>query len=318
MNITGTFIDLLSGDIPAMNWGEKQWDREFAMMKSVGINTLILLRSSYKEWLCYRSEYMHKIAGCINPPVDSLKMLLQLAEKHGLNLYVGTYNSYHDWLTAAYNVDYEAELIMRSVDEIWRNYGDSPAFKGWYMTHEISRKLSFRIVELFQKVAPHCKKISGGLPVLMSPGIDGIKDGNKKDRRLAVTLQEHREDWDWIMGELSGMIDIIAFQDGHVDFKELESFLEVNSVLAAKHKIECWTNAETFDRDISSDTSFTPIRWDKLIFKLDAAKRTGHSKAITFDFTHFLSPYSCYPQAKYLLERYCEYYGINLKKEELE
>ncbi len=161
MNITGTFIDLLSGDIPAMNWGGKQWDREFAMMKSVGINTLILLRSSYKEWLCYRSEYMHKIAGCINPPVDSLKMLLQLAEKHGLNLYVGTYNSYHDWLTAAYNVDYEAELIMRSVDEIWRNYGDSPAFKGWYMTHEISRKLSFRIVELFQKVAPHCKKNFG-------------------------------------------------------------------------------------------------------------------------------------------------------------
>jgi hypothetical protein len=45
MQITGTFVNPVPGDIPAENWGYKEWDRELELMKKVGIDTLILLRT---------------------------------------------------------------------------------------------------------------------------------------------------------------------------------------------------------------------------------------------------------------------------------
>ena len=44
--------------------------------------------------------------------------------------------------------------------------------------------------------------------------------------------------------------------------------------------MQCWTNAETFDRDMP--IRFLPIKFDKLRMKLEAAKRAGYDKAITY------------------------------------
>ena len=48
----------------------------------------------------------------------------------------------------------------------------------------------------------------------------------------------------------------------------------------------------------------------KLRMKLEAAKRCGYDKAITFEFSHFMSPQSAYLQAGHLYNRYREYFGI--------
>ena len=57
--------------------------------------------------------------------------------------------------------------------------------------------------------------------------------------------------------------------------------------------MKCWTNAETFDRDMPID--FLSIKFDKLRMKLEAAKRAGYDKAITFEFSHFYeSPISIF------------------------
>jgi len=53
--------------------------------------------------------------------------------------------------------------------------------------------------------------------------------------------------------------------------------------------------AETFDRDMP--IHFLPIKFDKLRLKLEAAARCGYDKAITFEFSHFMSPQSAYLQA---------------------
>ena len=100
-------------------------------------------------------------------------------------------------------------------------------------------------------------------------------------------------------------MDIVAFQDGHVDFHELPDYLSVNKALADAHGLESWTNAESFDRDMP--IKFLPIKWEKLWMKLEAAKKAGVSKAITFEFSHFMSPNSAYPQAHHLYERYREW-----------
>ena len=41
--------------------------------------------------------------------------------------------------------------------------------------------------------------------------------------------------------------------------------------------------------------------------KLEAAQRVGMEQAITFEFSHFMSPQSAYLQAGHLYNRYQEY-----------
>ena len=55
---------------------------------------------------------------------------------------------------------------------------------------------------------------------------------------------------------------------------------------------------------------FLPIKWEKMLLKLKAAEAAGISKAITFEFSHFMSPQSAYLQAGHLYDRYKEYFNI--------
>jgi hypothetical protein len=50
-----------------------------------------------------------------------------------------------------------------------------------------------------------------------------------------------------------------------------------------------------------------PIKFEKLRLKLEAARKAGYDKAITFEFSHFMSPQSAYQQAAHLYQRYQEY-----------
>jgi hypothetical protein len=159
------------------------------------------------------------------------------------------------------------------------------------------------IVEVYATMARHCKEISEGkLPTLISPWMDGIKSvasfGAEIYKSEGITLAEHESEWDEIMAGISGAVDIVAFQDGHVDFHELPAYLDVNKKLAERHGLRCWTNSETFDRDMP--IKFLPIKWEKLLLKLQAAAQVGVEKGITFEFSHFMSPNSCYLQAGHL------------------
>ena len=86
-----------------------------------------------------------------------------------------------------------------------------------------------------------------------------------------------------IFDGIKGNVDACAFQDGHIDYDELDAFFSVNKKMADKYGIECWTNAESFDRDMP--IKFLPIKFDKLRMKLEAAARQKYDKAITFEFS---------------------------------
>jgi hypothetical protein len=113
------------------------------------------------------------------------------------------------------------------------------------------------------------------------------------------------------MGGIAGAVDIVAFQDGHVEFGELADYLSVNLYLAQRHGLCSWTNSETFDRDMP--IKFFPIKWEKLLLKLQAAAQVGVEKGITFEFSHFMSPHSAYLQAGHLYHRYCEHFSIPVR-----
>lgn len=308
MKITGTFLDEITHDIPSQNWGVEEWERDFQTMQRVGIDTVILIRCGHKRFVTYPSSVLEKTQHCYLPPVDLVKLYLDLSEKYGMAFYFGTYDSGEFWHRGEYQK--EIDLSMQVVDEVWERYGASPAFKGWYLSLEVSRK-ALAIIDIYQTLGRHCKAISANLPVLISPYIEGKKAVYSFtadiERNDGISLERHEQEWNEIMQGIAGAVDMVAFQDGHVDFYELADYLQVNKALAEKYGLRCWTNIESFDRDMP--IKFLPIKWEKMLLKLQAAEHAQIEKAITFEFSHFMSPHSCYLQSQGLFKRYCEYVG---------
>ena len=154
--------------------------------------------------------------------------------------------------------------------------------------------------------------MSGGLPTLISPWIDGKKAVDAASGSLtkeqAVSVEAHEREWSEIFEGIHDYVDACAFQDGHIDYDELDAFFSVNKKMADKYGIQCWTNAESFDRDMP--IRFMPIKFDKLRLKLEAAARQHYDKAITFEFSHFMSPQSMFNSAGHLYNRYKEYFNL--------
>lgn len=309
MKITATFLDEISHDIPHQNWGEKEWDLDFQAMHAVGIDTVILIRSGYKRWITYPSQVLLDRENAYRPPVDLVALFLRLSERYGFDFYFGLYDSGTYWTSGEY--DREVDINRAVIDEVWGKYGHSPAFRGWYISQEVSRKTG-AIIDTYAALGKHCKAVSDNLPTLISPYIDGKKALLSSQSGLtkaeSVGLAQHEKEWAEILSGLKEAVDIIAFQDGHVEFHELADYLRVNKALADRYGLQCWTNAESFDRDMP--IKFLPIKWEKLLLKLQAAEAAGMEKAITFEFSHFMSPNSSYIQAHHLYNRYREHYPI--------
>ena len=302
MKITGTFLDEISYDIPHQNWGRREWRRDFLNMRAIGIDTVIMIRCGLKQWLTYPSEILMRRQNCYRPVADLVEMFLELSDELGMKFFFGTYDSWCHWHSD--HPEKELELNLQVVEEAWHRYGHHHSFSGWYLTQEISRGRK-SVATLYRELGRCCKEVSGGLPVLISPLIDGVKE----NRKQSVSLEDHQREWDEMFSLIRDGVDTVAFQDGHCEFHELSDYLAVNRQLAEKYGIECWSNGESFDRDMP--IRFLPIKWEKMRFKLRAAEAAGVRKVITFEFSHFMSPNSVYGAAGNLYHRYCEEYGIS-------
>ena len=302
MKITGTFLDEISNDIPHQNWGRREWRRDFLNMRSIGIDTVIMIRCGLKQWLTYPSEILMRRQNCYRPVADLVEMFLELSDELGMKFFFGTYDSWCHWHSD--HPEKELELNLQVVEEAWLRYGHHKSFAGWYLSQEISRGRK-SVATLYRELGRCCKEVSGGLPVLISPLIDGVKE----NRKQSVSLEDHQREWDEMFSLIRDGVDTVAFQDGHCEFHELSDYLAVNRQLAEKYGIECWSNCESFDRDMP--IRFLPIKWEKMRFKLRAAEAAGVRKVITFEFSHFMSPNSVYGAAGNLYHRYCEEYGIS-------
>ncbi len=305
MPIHATFLDEVSWDIPHQNWGVKDWDKDFQAMKRIGINTVVMIRSGLGQWIASPFQSILKTENVYYPPVDLVEMFLTLADRHNMAFYFGMYDSGKYWIEGQFQK--EIDLNLRLIDEVWLKYGHHKSFQGWYLSQEISRRTK-NMSKIYAQVGKHAKDVSGNLTTLISPYIHGVKTDQVMSGDKALSTKEHEEEWDEILSNVQGAVDIIAFQDGQVDYRELYDYLVVNKKLADRYKMKCWTNIESFDRDMP--IRFLPIKWEKLLLKLESASKAGMEDAITFEFSHFMSPNSTYLQAGHLYERYREHFKI--------
>jgi hypothetical protein len=301
MRITGTFLDEITHDIPANNWDREIWAREFRIMKAAGIDTVIMIRAGCGRIAAYPSVVLEREVDSYPVYEDLVDMFLELAEAHAMRFFFGTYDSV-TFATEPRTVQQHLDLGRSLIDEAWDRYGGRHAFMGWYLTFEIGPKDPTRLACLRQ-LGEHCRQLSPELPILISPYIAGVKAVD-----TPVSLDEHAGTWDAMLSELEGVVDIVAFQDGHVDYHALPDFLQANSELILRHGMHPWSNVESFDRDMPFQ--FPPIDWRKLWWKMQAAEAAHVEKLITFEFSHFMSPQSSWPAAAHLFRRYCRHFGI--------
>lgn len=316
MRLTGTFLDEISFDIPHHNWGPVEWDKDFRAMKAMGIKRVILIRCANKNFMTYDSKVVRHYSKDYvmhTPPIDLVDMFLTLAEKYEMEFYFGTWHFHPDSCRNWHDPEIfkqEAKINLDIISEAQDLYGHRKAFHGWYLTHEIHAN-NAGTIDLFLQQGQHAKAISGGKPTLISPYFAGVKanGGTTANGYRPLTVEEHTAEWEQIFRQLSGTLDYVAFQDGHVNFQQLADYHRATRILADKYNVTTWTNIESFDRDMP--IKFPPIKWEKFLWKLESAEAAGISDGITFEFSHFMSPNSMYQSAHGLYDRYCEYFGID-------
>lgn len=300
LSITGTFLDEISHDIPSANWGIDEWRKDFDAMKKIGIDTVILIRAGYKDKITFNSESLKKSFSIRPAYIDLVDLFLIEAERCGMNFYFGLYDSGIFWINGDYRK--EVELNYRLTEEVIKKYGHRKAFQGWYASHELT-VYDDNQLKMYQQLAEHLRGLKD-VPILMSPYVKGNKQFGE-----TISPKKHEEDWNTILSALSGKVDIVAFQDGQVEFSELPKFMKINKKLADKYNLRSWSNVETFERGMPID--FFPIDWRNLIYKIEMAESVGVEKLITFEFSHFMSPNSMYPSAHNLYNRYKEWLDEN-------
>jgi len=297
MKLTGTFLDEITHDIPSQNWGADAWARDFDAMRAIGIDTVILIRAGYRNRATFDSEVLQQYRPMLPAYDDLVALFLQEADRCDMDFFFGIYDAGVFWDDGTYqeevaiNKDFCAEVVDR--------YGDAPAFTGWYICHEINTYDDDQMT-LYDELAAHLRHLYNG-PILMSPYMKGVKQFGTD----ALSFEEHVAAWDAVFERLQGLVDIVAFQDGNVPLADLPRYLQANRELADANGLTCWSNVETFDRDVR--IQFPPIDFRKLRYKIEQATAAEVDKLITFEFSHFMSPHSMFESARTLHEQYCEW-----------
>jgi hypothetical protein len=293
--LSGTFIDGIASDIPANNWTRAIWKKELREQKAMGIDTLIIIRIGYDDVSIYDSPVLKCT---LFNSYDLLAMILEEAELLDMKVFMGLFDSGKYWLKNDWRG--EVDLNKRLMDELEERYLKYKSFHGWYISHE--GDIKFHQEKVWKPLAQKMRQDTPDKPIMISPRYAGCK----YEPRFAVTPELHAQHFEYLYGEMEGLLDIAAFMDGHVNFDELPDFMAATKEVSDRFGIKFWSNLETFDRDMR--WKFPPIEWMKLRYKIDVVQPYVE-KLITFEAPHFLSPNSQYMSARNLYRRYMEYIG---------
>ena len=106
--ISATFIDEITYDMPALNWSDNQWIKEFDNMQEVGIDTVVVMRGVFYDKCIYPSKIFPTLK---EENEDFLGLIFREAEKRNMDVYLGLYISNLTWNDGDYKGEIEKNKI---------------------------------------------------------------------------------------------------------------------------------------------------------------------------------------------------------------
>ena len=302
--LTGSFVDFWSkGD-----WTKEQWSSFLGEMQGLHLNTVIVQFAAYGDYTWFDSKNTFtntKFKG-------ALGNLLTVAAEKGMEVYIGLYFDGGYWHNQT-NVSWlhtHADRCIEIAREIQAQFGNSKAFKGWYIPHEPEPNAynSSALVASFRD--NFVNRISNRLHQLNNKPV-AIAAFWNSDLSTPDQLQH-------FMAELSKCnLQVIMLQDGvgakHVTLDRLAAYYQSAEkglyTENTSYKGAFWIDLETFEQIPSGEFSSIPANFDRVKGQIAVAIAVPRvSKVVSFDFYSDMSSVS--PKGERAKKLYKDYQGF--------
>ena len=305
--LTGTFLQLFGKD----NWSEAQWDEFLTEIKDVGMNTLIVQYTAFKN--AYNNITWFNSANTFTTikSKHTLERVLASAQRKGIEVHIGLHfdDTYWQHQTDVAWLQTQANYCIAIAEEIQAQFGTHVAFKGWYIPHEPEPNAynTDEKVRLFRE--QFIDRISNRLHQLNNKPVSIAAFWNS-----SLSTPEQLQHF---MAELSkSNLQIIMLQDGvgaqHVTLNRLASYYEAAQrglfEENKNYKGVFWSDLETFASP-NGEYPFHPATFDRVKQQLETALSIPKvSKIVSFHYFDDMSTKSPHKaKADALREAYKNY-----------
>lgn len=305
--LTGTFVQLFGKD----DWSEAQWDEFLTEIKDLGMNTLIVQYTAFKNASNNITWFNSANTFTATKSKHTLERVLASAQRKGIEVHIGLHfdDNYWQHQTDVAWLQTQANYCITIAEEIQAQFGTHVAFKGWYIPHEPEPNAynTNEKVRLFRE--QFVDRISNRLHQLNNKPVSIAAFWNS-----SLSTPEQLQHF---MAELSkSNLQIIMLQDGvgaqHVTLERLASYYE-----AAQHglfeennnyKGVFWSDLETFASP-NGEYPFHPATFDRVKQQLETALSIPKvSKIVSFHYFDDMSTKSPHKaKADALREAYKNY-----------
>ena len=305
--LTGTFLQLFGKD----NWSEAQWDEFLTEIKDVGMNTLIVQYTAFKNASNNITWFNSANTFTATKSKHTLERVLASAQRKGIEVHIGLHfdDTYWQHQTDVAWLQKQANYCIAIAEEIQAQFGTHVAFKGWYIPHEPEPN-AYNTDEKVRFFREHfVDRISNRLHQLNNKPVSIAAFWNS-----SLSTPEQLQHF---MAELSkSNLQIIMLQDGvgaqHVTFNRLASYYEAAQrglfEENKNYKGVFWSDLETFASP-NGQYPFEPATFDRVKQQLLTARSIPKVRKIVsfhyFDDMSTKSPHKA--KADALREAYKNY-----------
>lgn len=305
--LTGTFVQLFGKD----DWSEAQWDEFLTEIKDLGMNTLIVQYTAFKN--AYNNITWFNSANTFTATKSkhTLERVLASAQRKGIEVHIGLHfdDTYWQHQTDVAWLQTQANYCIAIAEEIQAQFGTHVAFKGWYIPHEPEPN-AYNTDEKVRLFREHfVDRISNRLHQLNNKPVSIAAFWNS-----SLSTPEQLQHF---MAELSkSNLQIIMLQDGvgaqHVTLERLASYYEAAQrglfEENKNYKGVFWSDLETFASP-NGEYPFEPATFDRVKQQLETALSIKKvSKVVSFHYFDDMSTKSSHKaKADALREAYKDY-----------
>ena len=305
--LTGTFVQLFGKD----NWSEAQWDEFLTEIKDLGMNTLIVQYTAFKNATNNITWFNSANTFTATKSKHTLERVLASAQRKGIEVHIGLHfdDTYWQHQTDVAWLQIQANYCIAIAEEIQAQFGTHVAFKGWYIPHEPEPN-AYNTDEKVRLFREHfVDRISNRLHQLNNKPVSIAAFWNS-----SLSTPEQLQHF---MAELSkSNLQIVMLQDGvgaqHVTLNRLASYYEAAQrglfEENENYKGVFWSDLETFASP-NGEYPFHPATFDRVKQQLETALSIPKvSKIVSFHYFDDMSTKSPHKaKADTLREAYKNY-----------